>query len=161
MTCILLAVALYGCGGGDSGSSADTMTVTISGPSGTTTTTYVEGTYNAQGYLDPDLSSFVTTSLTRIDLISQVSSTQPTGVKITVLGATAQTYPAGQSAIFYYTNNQSYDSLISNTSCTVTLSSIGNVGEKITGTFDAVVSLLTNTYDTVRISGTFSVMRDD
>jgi len=140
------------------------MTVTISGPSGTTTTTYVEGTYNAQSYLDPDLSSFGTSSFTRIDLTSQVSATQLTSLKIFVLGNTAQSYPTGAghslSAIFYETNNQSYDSVISSTSGTVTLSSIGNVGDKVTGTFDAVVSLLTNTYDTVRISGIFSVMRD-
>jgi hypothetical protein len=83
-----------------------------------------------------------------------------------VEGNTPQSYPTGVATLansiaynIYDTHYLSYTSLFSDTSGTITLSSIGNPGEKITGTFDAVVTLLTNTFDTLCISGTFSVTR--
>jgi hypothetical protein len=83
---------------------------------------------------------------------------------VKIIGNTPGSYSTGReyigNDISYDTNNQPYTSIFSNTSGTITLSSIGNVGDKITGTFDAVVSRLTNTNDTLRISGLFSVTRD-
>jgi hypothetical protein len=170
VVCLMLTIALFACGGDGSSDpvAADTMTVIISGPSGTVTKTYTEGTYNAQGHLDPDLGSYVTTlNNTQIELHSGGSNTQgSTIINITVEGNTAQSYPTGVSTPandityqIYDAHYLSYTSLFSNTSGTITLSSVGNPGDKITGTFDAVVSLLTNTSDTLRISGTFSVTR--
>ena len=173
LVCIMLPIALSGCGSGgnsdeDVANTADTMTVTISGTSGTVTTTYTEGSYNSHGNFDTDLISYVTASNnTQIELHSGESNTQgSTIINIAVAGNTPQSYPTGiatpENCItydIYYTHYQSYTSLFSGTSGTITLSSMGNVGEKITGTFDAVVSLLTNTSDTLRISGTFSMTR--
>jgi hypothetical protein len=170
---ILIAIALSACSGGSSSggaitNTADTMTVTISGPSGTVTKTYTEGSYNSQGNLDPDLTSYITASNnTQIELHSGGSNTPgSTIINISVEGNTAQLYPTGianpaNSILYeiYDTHYNSYTSLFSSTSGTITLSTVGNVGGKITGTFDAVVSLLTNTADTLTISGTFNVTR--
>lgn len=54
-----------------------------------------------------------------------------------------------------------YENLLSNTSGIIVLSTVGNVSENITGTFDAeVVSLLaSNTTDTLRITGSFRTTR--
>ena len=88
-------------------------------------------------------------------------------INIDVNGNTAQSYNTGggdfTSNISYETYNpssQSYMSMFSSTNGTITLSSIGNVGEKINGTFDAIVASVTNTSDILKISGTFSVTRD-
>ena len=170
VACLMLTIALFACGGGVSSDPvvADTMTVTISSPSGTVTKTYTEGTYNAQGHLDPDLGSYVSAlNNTQIELHSGGSNTQGAmSIGISVEGNTPQSYPTGVSTPanvitygIYDTHYLSYTSLFSSTSGTITLSSIGNPGEKITGAFDSVVTLLTNTSDTLRISGTFSVTR--
>ncbi len=163
---LMCCMVLTACGGGGGGTSAgggvaDTMTATVSG----VTTTYTEGTYNTQGFLDPDMSSFATTSNTFISLCSGVSSiTCTTLVNISIRGNTPQSYPTGTTnsptQITYSTNNQTYSSIYSSTIGTVTLSSVGNIGEKITGTFDAVVTNMSNSSDTLGISGTFSVERD-
>jgi hypothetical protein len=129
-----------------------------------------EGSYNAQGHLDPNLISYVTASSnTQIELHSGESNTQgSTIISIAVDNKTPQSYPTGIATPvntityeYYDTHYQSYTSLFSSTSGTITLSSVGNTGEKITGTFDAVVSLLTNTSDTLKISGSINITRDN
>jgi hypothetical protein len=169
--CMMVAVGLVACtggGGGDSGSgSADTMTVAEQGGAGVT---YTEGPYNSFGYLDPGLYSDVSASgNTYVALCSNVTpsgndATCATIVNISIKGNAPGSYPTGTTGspaqISYQTNHKLYLSVYSGTTGTITLSSVGNVGEKITGTFDALVTNLTNTNDTLGISGTFSVKRD-
>jgi hypothetical protein len=167
VVCLMLTIALFDCGGGGGGSSdpvaADTMTVTISSPTGTVTKTYTEGTYNTLGHLDPDLFTYVFTALNQIEieLHSEGSNTQgATVILISVEGNTPQSYPIGITTpanYIEYVSDDTHSSLFSSTSGTITLSSIGNAGKKIIGTFDAIV---TDTSNTLRILGTFSVTRD-
>jgi hypothetical protein len=169
--CIIFTIALFGCGGGSSGDSApDTMTLTISGQSGIVTKSFTEGSYNSQGNLDPLLISFVTASNgTGIQLHSGVPNTQGSmGLGIMVYANTPGSYQTGGTMPWGYIDYgifdpqyEGYSSVISSAIGTVTLSSIGNnVGEKITGSLDVVATHLTNTSNTVRIAGTFSVTRD-
>lgn len=165
---MMVGIGLAACGGGG-GSSAgggdpDTMTVIVTGASGTTTATYTEGPYNNNGLLDPSLSSFVTPSSTSVSLCTQsTGATCAVSMTISVRGVTPQSYPTGTSntptQITYRANNLTYSSIYSGTTGTITLASIGNVGEKITGAFDTVVTNMTNSSDTLGISGTFSVTR--
>jgi hypothetical protein len=166
---MMFTIFLFSCGGGSSdGSAPDTMTVTISGPTGTTTTTYSEGTYNSQGTLDPNLISYVTHSNeTRIELHNSMTIyPQFVSIGIIINSNTPQSYPLCNpptNSVSYSAYHQSYISIDSNPCGTVTISSIGNVGDKITGTFDvSLISLTssTNTSDTVKISGSFNVTRD-
>jgi hypothetical protein len=112
------------------------------------------------------LYSYVTAiNTTVIALQSGESYTQRTLINITINGNTPQSYPIDLLAnnpidIFYETNNGTYATIFSNPSGTITISSIGNVGEKITGSFDAIATHMSYT-DTIRISGTFSVTRDN
>jgi hypothetical protein len=169
MVCMsmIFTIALFGCGGGGTSNAIsgavvpDTMTVTISGPSGTVTKTYTKGSYDTQGHLNPDMISYVSPSNTTIIELADVSTTQVDRVDIVVFGTTPQSYPIDSSNSLLtavYVNNV-YTSMFSSPSGTVTLSSIGNVGEKINGTFDATVTSDTNASDTLKISGTFSVTR--
>jgi hypothetical protein len=148
----------------------DTIAVTISGQSGTVTTTYTEVSYNAQDTLAPDMISYVTASIdTRIYLHSGGAYTQgATSLSIDIGGITPQSYTLGgvnpRNVITYAvfdTQHQPYTGFFLSTSGTVTLSSIGNVSAKINGDFDALFTNLTNTSETLRISGTFNVMRDN
>ncbi len=170
---ISFTIALSGCGGGNSGGNSvgldqDTITLTVSGPSGTHTTTYIEGTYNSQGELDPNMLSYVTAlNETHIQFLSgQPWTSGSTGFVIVVNDNKAQAYSTGGLPYggyidydFFDPNNNHYTSLYSTESGTITLSSVGNVGEKITGTFDIPVSNPTNTSDTLRLSGNFRVTR--
>jgi hypothetical protein len=174
VVCLMLTIALFACGGGGSSDpvAADTMTVTISGPSGPATTTFTEGSYSTtssgHSFLNPNLSAYVTAiNETNIELLywDGVSLGTTVIINMRVNGNTPGLYPTGAAnpatTISYDANNQSYLSFISSPSGTITLSSIGNVGDKIIGTFDAVVTLLSTTSDTLRLSGSFSVTRDN
>ena len=166
---ISFTIALSGCGGGASGDlDPDTITLTVSGPSGTLTTTYIEGTYNAQGKLDPNLLSYMTASNdTHIQLQSGLPwASGSSGIWIAFFDNKAQAYSTGGFPYdgfldydFYDTNNNHYTSLYSTESGTITLSSIGNVGDKISGTFNVPVTNPTNTSETLKLSGSFSVTR--
>ena len=168
--CIIVTIALLGCGGESSGGSApDTITITISGQSGTVTKTFAEGSYNSQGRLDPYLISFVTTSNgTSIQLYSGLTNTYGSmALGIMISANTLGSYQTGGTMSWAYVeygffdpSYEGYSSVISSTTGTVTLSSIGNVGEKISGSLDVVVTHLTNTFNTLRIAGTFNVTRD-
>jgi hypothetical protein len=165
---LILSFALSACSGsdtsgGDITSSADTMTVTVPSPTGTATTTYTEG---SQGYLVPWLSSNVTPTHIYITLHSDPHNiTSSTNIYIAAIGGnTPQSYPLdinnSPSFINCDINNQTYSSALSSPSGTITISNIGNMGKKITGAFDAVVAGTSST-DTLNISGTFSVTRDN
>ena len=168
MVCMsmIFTIALFGCGGGTSdvisGAVApDTMTVTISGPSGTVTKTYTKGSSDTQGHVNPAMISYVSPANTTIIDLADVSTTQVDRMTIVVSGTAPQSYSvdSANSLITTFYENNTYSSTFSSPSGTVTLSSIGNVGEKINGTFDATVTSDTNTSDTLKISGTFSVTR--
>ena len=172
MVCMLIAITLFACGGGGNSGGADTMTVIVTGPSGTTTTTYREGPYSTtssgHSFLNPRLNAYITASNeTSIEVLYWDGVSLGTTVALTmhVYGSTPGLYPVdpgfANSTIVYLSNNQTYDNLRSSTSGTIILSSVGNVGEKITGTFDAVVTLLTNASDTLRITGSFSITQDN
>lgn len=170
--CLVVAVGLVACGGGGGSGSctgcADTMSVSVAG---NTAVTYTEGQYNAYGYLDPSLNSDVTSSGNTFVALSSgitpsgTSTTCATLVNISIKGNTPGSYPTGTlgspaQITYRNNNNETYLSVISNVTGTITLSSVGNVGEKVVGTFDAVVTSWPTPSDTFAISGTFSVKRD-
>jgi len=168
---ITLILTMFGCSGGSSpsGGSSDTMAVNISGPSGTFTSIYTAGSNTAPLNYPQFGANISATNNTRIYMISGITApgSNAVTINIDVNGNTAQSYNTGggdfTSNISYETYNpssQSYMSMFSSTNGTITLSSIGNVGEKINGTFDAIVASVTNTSDILKISGTFSVTRD-
>ena len=171
---MLAVIALSGCGDGSSGGSVpDTMTVTISSPSGTVTTTYTEGSYSTNSlgnsFLNPNLNAYITAfNETQIEFHywDGVSVGSTVILNMHIIGNTAGLYPVDpgfiNSSILYSSNGPAYDNLRSSTSGTIILSAVGNVGEYIAGTFDAeVVSLLeTNTTDTLRITGSFRITRN-
>ncbi len=149
---LLLILTLISCSS-SSGSVADTMTVTISDPSGTATTAYTEHYYSeGQAHFDPYLISYSTSSYTTIYLFSYTPWTM---IEIQIKGNTPGSFPvnATDTSIFYQTDNQY---LISQNVGTITLQSIGNVGDKISGSYEAVFTSGTST----NISGYFSVTRE-
>jgi hypothetical protein len=156
-----------GCGNSSGDRARDTMTVTISSPSGPTTTrTYEEGSYSSN---NPYLRAYIT-ALNEVQIEFHywdgvsVGSTEV--LNMLVMGNTPGLYSVDpgfiNSSIMYSSNGPAYDNLRSSTGGTIILSAVGNIGENITGTFDTeVVSLLeTNTTDTLRITGSFRITRD-
>ena len=160
---IFMLFLLASCGGGGGGGSdsgggggtGDTMTVIITNPA--STTTYNEGAY------DPLLTGAVSgtpqkTFITRCSGID-FNLNCTTAVNITVDGTTAPlTYNISTVTKVQYVNGiKTYAS----TGGTVTLTTLGVVGERITGSFDnVVVANVSNVSDTLTISGTFSVTRE-
>ncbi len=177
MFCIIFTTALLSCSSGstsNSESAPNTMTVTVADITGTITSTFTQGslTTSSQGYsyLDPIMTADVLPSNhVYIELRSGMSNTQT----VTILGietenTTAQSYSIAAnhpSYISYNSGGQWYATFFSsNPTGTIVLDSVGNVGEKITGSFDAIVTDGTITsapgnVDTRRVSGTFSVKR--
>jgi len=157
VVCMLVVIGLAACGGGGGGSSSgesatDTMTLTVTDLSTAVTTTYTEGGYNTYGYLDPNLSTYVTGSDTWV-LLSTGSngSAVDLSINIVVRGNTPGSYPTGttsSSTYISYTSYtpsiQPYNSRYSSSTGTVTLSKVGNLGETITGSFYAVVALMSS-----------------
>lgn len=174
IVCMLVMIGSAACSGGGGGSSSgggtgDTMTVTLTDQSTAVTTTYTEAGFNTYGYLDPNLSSHVTTSSDTWVLLSTgaTGSSIDLSINIAVRGNTPGSYPTGTtpSSTFisyttYTTGIQSYNSQNSNSTGTITLTSVGNVGEMITGSFDAIVAHISYPTNTRGISGTFSVKRE-
>ena len=165
---------LVSCGGGSSGGgsgSASTTTITVSAATGsvpgTGTTTYTEGPINGYGYYDPSFSGDCAAGLGMLitmcsgvtgmgpcDVLINIrtSGWTPGGYLVTGGTATAATY------LLYMKQGSYYDSLASQG--TVTLTSVGNVGEPISGSFRAVLGLRSIGTPTIEVSGTFSVIRD-
>ncbi len=163
---LCMTTLLLSCGGdvesSNGGGSASTMTVTLA----TGTTTYTEGPLNNLGYYDPSFSGDSAAGVgTLITMCSGVTGAGPCDVLINV--RTSDMIPGGYTIaggtntttyFMYMTQGQYYDSIVSRG--TITLASVGNVGEPITGTFQAVLGLRTNPSTTIGVSGTFSVTRD-
>ncbi len=181
MVLIFLLTVLVSCGGGGGGGGGDggnggignTMTVVVKTESGTgetmSITPYTEGPINGYGYYDPDMEAdiYPDTGRTIIMLSSGVTGgdTPPaTLINIVTSGHTAGVYPidgtSGMQGIYTYImykgGSEYHDSVIS--SGTVTIDSIGNVGEPVIGSFNAVV-LCTSPTHTHAISGTFNMKR--
>jgi len=165
-----------GSGGGGGGTMNDgignTMTVTVATlfPAGQTvsTTPYTEGAINGYGYYDPDMEADIYQDSGRaIIMLSSGVTGGPTPpltlINIVTSGHTAGAYPitgdgtAGLTTyISYKDDTESHNSIIS--SGTVTIDSIGNVGEPVIGSFSAVV-LCTSPSHTHAISGSFNMKR--
>jgi hypothetical protein len=163
-----------GGGGGESGGSGNsgignTMTVIVSSATptggGAGNTQYTEGAINGNGYYDPDMEADIYPDSGRVIIMlsSGVTGgvTPTTVLNIVTSGHTAGAYPitgnggAGVTTYISYTDNgQHHTSIIS--SGTVTIDSIGNVGDPVIGSFSAVV-LCTSPSHTHGISGTFNV----
>lgn len=157
---MLAAIVIVSCGGGGSngsGGSGDTMTVTVVSQAGTTTKTY---THNGTDiitwggvYHSPDITS--------------VSMESPAvEVSVTANGATPGTYPiTGESSILMvryvlYTSPTTSEIYSTNGSGTIEMTAIGDVGQKITGSFNAEVYQTfpeSNPTNTLNVSGTFSI----
>jgi hypothetical protein len=164
---LFTAVFLSACGeSGGGGVAADTMTVTIGGNS----QLYTEGPINSYGYYDPYMEAdiYQDTGRTIIMLTSGETGIgmPPTLVNIVTSGHAEGDYPItggsgtpGTTYVAYTDHGQHYDSIVS--SGTVTIESIGNVGQPVIGSFSAVVALSTAPGTTLAISGTFNVMREN
>jgi hypothetical protein len=168
--------AIAGCGGGGGPStggagSASTMTVTLATGSGMSggigTTTYTEGPINNFGYYDPSFSGDIAAGAGMlITMCSGVTGAGPCNVLINVntsgwtpggylvTGGTSTT----STYLLYMEQGQYFDGIASKG--TVTLTSVGNVGEPIEGSFQAILALRTNSSTTIEVSGVFSVVRD-
>lgn len=175
LVCLLFSIALIACSGarsdGGVANDPDTMTVTVSGPSGIKTTTYTEtdDSFNSQGDPDPLLHSYLTASLsTRILLRSGSRKRDLMLLSMSVYGDTPQVYTicglTSRGHVDYAISgyeNEHYAASMSTDACgTITLLQVGNVGEKITGEFDVVVSRTPDAAETRGLSGTFSVTRE-
>lgn len=156
---ILFLVLLAGCGHDNTTpASLDTMTVTIQKPGAEPNTiTYTEGAF------DPVLTGFVEAGRTGINLCFGTLSGGCAEVflDIELIADRAGTfstsgnnfivYQAGASAVSTYQSIQSRG--------TITLSSVGGVSQKVTGSFDTAAELVSLRSNTIRLSGTFSITR--
>ncbi len=176
---IFSLVILASCGGGGGGDGVggnsgigNTMTVTVTTEGGMGggigTVTYTEGPINGYGYYDPDMEADISPDTGRmiIMLSSGVMGGTPpdTTINIVTSGHTAGAYAIdGTSAmhgiytyITYKDGSEYHDGVIS--SGTVTIDSIGNVGDPVIGSFSAVV-LCSSPSHTHGFSGTFNMKR--
>jgi hypothetical protein len=155
---LLFALSLLSaCGGGGGGGStsgggsdSDTMTVNIVSLSTPTTTT----TYTGSMSTTPTLIGMVYgTSQTVVELAGPTLQ-----VAVCAGGSNASTYPMGLcaagSGTVTYIISAGTTTTYNGATGTVTLTSVGGVGQPITGSFDAIVSDTTNT---MRVWGSFSV----
>ncbi len=184
MTVLCLFFLLTSCSGGGGGGGGglggnsgigNTLTLSVStaggggGGLGLSTVTFTEGDINEYGYYDPDMEADVysNTGRTIIMLSSGVtgSAAPLTLLNVVTSGHTAGAYPItgtsgtpGATYIRYNDNGESHDGIVS--SGTVTIDSIGNVGDPVIGSFSAVV-LCTSPSHTHGISGTFNMKREN
>lgn len=161
MVLIFIVSLLASCGGGGGGGSTpgggtgDTMTVIIANPASTTT-------YNEAAF-DPLLTGTVsgTPQKTYVDMCSGITNNGgcTKAVNMAVDGITApKIYNTSTVTKVTYTDGSK---IYSSTSGTLTLTTLGVVGERITGSFDnVVVANVSNVSDILTISGTFSVTRE-
>jgi hypothetical protein len=161
---LLVLVSCSG-GGGDNapGNAADTMTVTVVNQSAGTTTT----TYTANG---TDITTFGGVStFPDPDGLTYVNMNSPSvQVVVSANGMTAGTYPiTGSLAVLsvrytMYTSPTTTEIYATDGSGTIEITSIGAVGQQITGSFNAVVYKgypVSGPTSTLGVSGTFSVER--
>lgn len=156
---MLFLIILAGCGDNKASQfSFDTMTVTIEKTGAEPNTTmYTEGAF------DPVLTGHIDAGRTAINLcfgtlgggcaevfldIELIADREGT---YSVSGTNFIVYQAGGSALSTYRSIQSMG--------TITLSSVGGVSQKITGSFDTIAELISQRSNTIRLSGVFSVTR--
>lgn len=164
---LLLVGIVASCGGGGGGGlpiggGGDSITVNIASQTTATTTT----TYTGNLTTTPVLFGEVTTDQTVVELsgptlqIALCAGGIGTGsypiASCTSGGSVVDYYVTNNSTTTYYIASEAY----SNTSGTVTLTSVGARNHSITGSFDAIVTNMTDTTDTKRIWGTFNVTND-
>ncbi len=176
---IFSLVMLASCGGGGGGNGVsgnsgigNTMTVSVTTEGGMGggigTVTYTEGSINGYGYYDPDMEADIYPDTGRmiIMLSSGVTGSGSPDISINIVtsGHTAGAYPitgtSGTPGVTTYINykdgSEYHDGVIS--SGTVTIDSIGNVGDPVIGSFSAVVLCSSPTH-THGFSGTFNMKR--
>lgn len=171
---ILVLVSACGSGGGGSASNGggdgsnivggfaptgDTIAVSIwSLSTSTTTTTYAGDQY------DPIMTAqtFTTNNKTYIDMGSGydvVTQSTKRTLDLAVGGTTVGTYtfssPTGTTGILY----SDVPKLYQGTTGAVTITSIGNVGQPVIGTFNATLGCASGCTGTIGMSGSFSVTR--
>lgn len=154
-----LAITAGSCGGdGGGGSAGPTSTMTLT--QNYTSTTFTDGTTNSSGYYDPSFSADVYPApRTLVTMCSGVSAgTCAKLVNVSAGGATPGSYTIDCSSTYVTYTYDSFPYFCK--SGTVTLASVGAVGEPITGSFNAVLSLSGYQSITIDLSGTFSVIRD-
>lgn len=159
---------IVSCGGGGGGSPetppSDTMTVTVgSQATGTATTTYVADGVTTLSF--GSVASYPTPTVT-----SALINSPTVQVTVSADGVTAGTYPITGSlaklSVRYVLYQSPTTTIIfaTNASGTIVLTSIGAVGQQITGSFNAdvfksPVPMVTYPTNTLNVSGTFSVKR--
>lgn len=155
MTLIFSLSLLWSCGGGGGGGGestaggSDTMTVNVV----SLTTATITATYTGDFTTTPQLFGMVSTNQTVVQMDN------PTLLVSLCSGTITKSYPVsvcsnGGSAVNYVLISGSTSTIYSGTTGTVTLTSVGATGQAITGSFDAIVSHIT---DTKRVWGAFSV----
>ena len=158
---LLFALSLLSaCGGGGGGSTTgggsggDTMTVNIVSLSTPTTTTAYTGNLTTTpalfGMVSTQTAVEMASPAVQVDLCGNGVTAAPYSITTPYLACTGLRYSLNSGAAIF-----------SSTTGTITLTSVGNVGQQITGSFDAIVSQTTpsNLANTLRIWGTFSVNR--
>ncbi len=160
MTLIFSLSLLSACGDGggsstsNSNGTGDSMTVTVVSKSTGTTTT----TYNGNGS-DPVFSAGFNSGRTIIQMGSAAA-----GVFISADGTSVNSYPISQTGsptVKYtvYSSSTPTTTVYSAMSGTVTLTSVGNIGQPVTGSFEAYLIDISKPTSTLDISGTFSATR--
>lgn len=156
---ILFLILLEGCGNNNpSQVSLDTMSVTIE-KSGKEpdTTTYTEGPF------DPVLTGFSEAGRTGINLCFGTlgGGCAEVFVDIRLIADRAGAYSTNDNNFIVYQAGASdlstYQSI--QRMGTITLSSVGGISQKITGSFDTIAELISQRANTIRLSGSFSVTR--
>jgi hypothetical protein len=158
---------IVGGGTGTAGNPNNILTVTRATTTGASTATYREGFVNSFGLVDPNLfAASDNISATLVGLSSGIPKFGPPAKLINIIagGISAGTYTIGGGGssgtyIAYDDQGQSYMSTYG--SGTVTLTSVGNVGAPIIGSFNAVLTLIgSSPTTTLGFSGSFSVVRE-
>ncbi len=166
----VLVFALYllaACGGGGGsggnttggGGGSDWMTVNVVSLTTPTTTTTYTGNYTTT----PALTGSVYTSLTVTQTFATLSG-PPVQVNLCASGIDLASYPIingtcfnGGASVSYVLRSGLTITVFDGTTGTVTLTSVGNQWQPITGSFDAIVSEFSAPSSTMRVWGAFSV----
>lgn len=160
---MFVVTLLIGCGGGGGGgtdgglAAGRWMTVNVESNTEAATTTTYTGDYTGNGTTTPLLIGYVFSGGTTTETIVEMV-TSAVEVEVAANSIDAGTYSATPGSLLptgirYSLNGTNIYVPVSGT---VTLTNVGAVGAPITGSFDAIVS---NTTDTKRVWGSFSINR--
>jgi len=153
---------LTGCGGGGGGSTdgglaaGRWMTVNVESNTQAAISTTYTGDYTGNGTTTPLLIGYVLSGTTTETIVEMVTSAVEVEVAANSIDAGVYSVTPGSltpTGIRYSLNGTNIYVPVSGT---VTLTSVGAVGAPISGSFDAIVS---NTTDTKRVWGSFSINR--